>query len=352
MRNPAAKGRTVDVGRLMILPKLAFVGSTHQAPPWLLHAIRKHGTLEAVCDESPRRDADVFQARWTYADVAGLLREAEPAGVIVFRPNRERYGIVKQCLGSGASVLIPGIPCGATRWDRLATMSKLSGRTVLSASPARFAPGVSVARRLIESGKFGTPMSLALHITRRGAPREGLDDQGPVAADQVFEAADLVQTLIGPIREVTSVAHQEGALMVVGRTIADTPFCLDLHASGPPESLGLELELRSVDGTCMRIEKTGQLFCGNGSRVDAMYRPTLATSDPAVELGYDGLVGEFVRWVAAGSGVPADSVPSASVIASSEAILSSARSGHRVAVKHRPPAKYGRGAAAELAEPV
>ena len=336
----------------MILPKLAFVGSTHQAPPWLIHSIRKHGTLEAVCDESPRRDADVFQARWMYSDVAALLREAEPAGVIVFRPNNERFGIIKQCLGSGASVLVPGIPCGAARWDRVATMSKLAGRTVVSASPARFAPGVSVARRLIESGKFGTPMSLALHITRRGTPREGLDDQGPVAADQVFEAADLVQTLIGSIREVTSVAHQEGALMVVGRTMTDTPFSLNLHASGPPESLGLELELRSVDGTCMRIEKTGQLFCGNGSRVDAMYRPTLATSDPAVELGFDGLVGEFVRWVAAGSTMAADSVPCASVIASSEAILSSARSGHKVAVKRRAPLNYGQGPTTSRAQPV
>jgi predicted dehydrogenase len=336
----------------MISPKLAFIGSTHQAPAWLIHAIRKHGTLEAVCDESPRRDADVFQARWIYSNVDDLLREAEPSGVIVLRPCRERYGIIKQCLGSGASVLIPGIPCALARWDRLATMSKLAGRTVLSASPARFAPGVSVARRLIESGKFGTPMSLALHITRRGAPREGLDDQGPVAADQVFEAADLVQTLIGSIREVTSAAHQEGTMMVVGRTTADTPFCLELHASGPPETLGLELELRSVDGTCMRIEKSGQLFCSNGSRVDAMYRPTLATSDPAVELGYDGLVGEFVRWVVAGGAVPADSTPFETVIAASEAILSSARSGHKVSVKRRPPVFIDRRAAVEPARPV
>ena len=311
-------------------PRLAFVGSTHLASPWLLHALRRHGTFEAVCDENPRREGRLPQARWTYTDLDSLLREAEPDGVVLHLPERERHRVIKRCLSAGVSVLIAGVPCTAAKFERLSLIANLAGQRVIAVSPMRFAPAILLARRLIESGRFGQPMSIVLRSTRRGAPREGLDDQGPVPVDQVFEAADLLHVIAGALSEVTCVAQPEGAVLSVGRTTTNTPVSILLHASGPPETLGLELEMRSIDGSCLRIERSGALNCGNGSRVDAHYQPSLVTSDPAVELGYDGLMGEFVRQL--GSGCPLDPT-TPDILFAAEAILSSARTGRRVQVK-------------------
>lgn len=311
-------------------PRLAFIGSTYSASPWLLHALRRHGTFEAVCDENPRRDPAALQARWTFTELDALLCEAEPDGVVVHLPPQARHGVVKRCLSAGASVLLQGVPCTAARFERLFLIAKLAGQRIFTAPAMRFAPAMLLARRLIESGRFGQPLSIALHSTRRGAPRESLDDQGPVPADQVFEAADLVNFFVGPLFDVTSVAQPEGAILCVGRTQGQVPVSIVLHASGPPETLGIEIELRSLDGTCLRIDRDGGLSCGNGSRVDAHYQPTLVTSDPAVELGFDGLVGEFVRQL--GAGTYGDGA-TGNILIATEAILTSARTGRRVQVR-------------------
>lgn len=317
----------------MNLPRLALVGSTHEVSPWLLHALRRHASFEAICDENPRRDAALQNARWTFTDIQSLLEESEPAGVVITLPPNYRHDVIKKCLPSGASVLTMGLPCKASRLGRLSLMAKLAGRSILASSPLRFAPVALLARRLIDSGKFGEPMSLSIQSTRRGAAREGLDDCGPIPSDQVFEAVDISQYLFGPITEVSCTTHDEGAAMIVGRTDRNLPFSMVLHASGPPEALGIDLEMRSLDGTIMRIGRGGSLSCGNGSRVDAMYRPGLANSDPIVELGYDGLIAEFARLVVAEPGGAREQDTLAAVVEACEAILTGCNTGRKISVK-------------------
>lgn len=309
-------------------PRLAFIGPSHAISPWLFQGLRRHGTLEAVCDNNTACDASRIQARWTFTDAATLLSEAEPSGVVLACPHGARHRLIKQCLSAGASVLLTGVPCSAAVASRLALFSKLSGRFVMAAPPIQYSPAALLARRLLDSGKFGTPISLTLRSTRRGTPRDDFDDHGPVPTDQVFEAVSLVQLLLGPLRQVMAVSQDEGVLMAAGITNEGVPVSLALHASGPAEMLGVDVEMRSADGSVLLWDRDGGLSCSNGSRVDACHRPSLASSDPAVELGFDGLVGEFVRFLRPGGGGLVG--PMLHVLASTEAVLASVARGRPV----------------------
>lgn len=314
----------------MSLPRLAFIGPTHTVSPWLLQAVRRHGTLEALCDAHSERDAARFQARWTFTDVDALLREAEPDGVVLGAAQGARHRLIKQCLASGANVLLTSAPCSSGMANRLAILAKLSGR-VVQASPAIIhCPAALLARRLLDSGRFGRTISLSLRSTRRGSPRDDFDDHGPVPVDQVFEAVSLIQFLLGPLRLVTAMAHGEGVLMAAGMSVENVPVSISLHASGPAEALGVDVEMRSQDGSILTMDRAGGLICRNGSRVDVCHQPSLAASDPVVELGFDALVSEFVRRSRPGgaSGLAGPVLP---VLAGAEAILASAAKGRPAA---------------------
>ncbi len=306
-------------------PRLAFVGATHAVSPWLLRTLGRLGTFEAVCGEDAERGAALHHARWTFSDPEALLRETEPSGVVVALPVRERLGVIKQCLAGGAGVLVVGSPGPVSAIKRLALLASLSGRAVLATPAIRHAPSILLAKRLIDSGQAGPPVSMTLHSTRRGAPRGDPDDDGPVPADQVFEAVDLVQHLVGPLTWVSAVAQSDaGVLVFSGVTSSDVPVSMVLHSSGPAEAVGIDLEIRSSEGSRLRIDGSCRLTCGNGSRIDAAHRPRLASAEPAVELGYEGLVADFVRVLGLGRNSPELVGLVAEAVAATEAIFASA----------------------------
>lgn len=304
--------------------KIAFVGATREVSPWLLQSLGRIGTFEAICDKNAERDAAKLPARWAFSDLSLLLREAEPDGVVLHQPLGDRARLIKQCLAAGAGVLVTGAPGSAAACKRLASFSKLSGRFVLAAPAIRYSPTVLLARRLIESGKLGAPVSMTLHSTRRGSPRAGAEDHGVVPSDQVFEAVDLIHQLIGPIQQVFAIVHSDGALVASVMTAPGVPISLVFHGSGPSEAVGLEMEVRAADGTRLHIDRNLQLLCGNGSRVDAARRVALAMADPAVELGYEGLMAEFRRHLEAGRTGLGLVGPVGTLVAATEAVLASA----------------------------
>ncbi len=304
--------------------RLAFVGPSREVSPWLLRSIARIGIFEAICEDHAEESAAQHHARWAFTDLASLLREAEPDGVILHQPLEDRTKMLKECLAAGAGVLVTGAPGTAATCKRLASFSKLSGRFILAAPPLRFAPAMMLAKRLVESGKFGVPLSMTLHSSRRGSPRLGTRDNAVVAHDQMFEAVDVVHQLIGPIHQVYAVAHADGALVASMMTTPGVPVSLVLHASGPPEAVGVEIVLRAADGTTLRIDRNLQLLSGNGSRVDAAHRVAMATVDPALELGYEGLIAEFGRHLLAGHRGAGLIGQVASVVAATEAVFASA----------------------------
>jgi hypothetical protein len=216
-----------------------------------------------------------------------LLKEAEPAGVVLLHPWPSEPA-VKECLSAGASVLVLGAPGRSSACKRLGLFAKLSGRSILAAPPFRFAPSLLLAKRLLDSGKVGAPISMTLRSTYRGAPRQGPDDDGPIPADQVYEAADLVYHLLGPLRQVAP-RPMTTESSPPSEHRSPPRWFLVFHASGPAETVGIEVEVRA-DGTS-RISTATDDSSANGSRTDA---PSLDTRfrDPAVELGYEGLASQ------------------------------------------------------------
>lgn len=313
--------------------RFAFIGPTREASPWLLQALARVGTLEAICDEYAEQDAAKHHARWAFSDAAAMLAEAEPDGVVIHRPLGDRARLIKQSLAAGAGVLLTGTPGSAATCQRMGTFSKLSGRFVLAAPALRYAPAVLLARRLIESGKLGAPISMTLQSTRRGAARMNADDHGAVPSDQVFEAMDLVHHLIGPIQQTFAVAHSDGALVASVMTSPGVPVSLVFHASGPSSAVGVEVEIRASDGSWLRIDRNLGLSCGNGNRIDAAHQVALGAVDPAVELGFEGLVAEFRRYIEAGRAGVGLVGPVAQVMAATEAVLASAARGRAIVPK-------------------
>jgi predicted dehydrogenase len=318
---------------LMTTARFGFVGPMHGVSPWLLAALAKVGTLEAICGDATERDSARFHARWTFPDLATLLRESEPTGVVISQPLTVRPRMIKECLTAGAAVLVIGPPSRASACNRLGLFAKLSGRAILAASVPRFAPAIMLAKRLLDSGKVGVPISLSVHCTHRGAPRHGPEDDGPVPADQLFEGVDLVHFLLGPLAQVSAVAHNDGVLAAIGTTLSSVAVSLVFHASGAAETVGLELEIRGADGTFLHVDRDARLLCANGSRVDGAHRTTLAAADPATELGFDGLAAEFRRLATSGRSAAGLIGPVGPVVAATEALLTSAAKNRPVAVK-------------------
>lgn len=316
----------------MSLPKLAFVGTPQAVSPWLMHALRRHAVFEAICGDEPERDAAKYQARWAFTDAESLLREAEPVGVVLSVPVRQRARLARMCVAAGAGVLVAGVPCRSAESRRLSLYAKLAGRCILGASPICYSPAFLLALRLIESGRCGRPVSMTVTSTRRGSPHADVDAAGSIPVDQTLEAVELLHALVGPLQEVCGFEHEDGVLAASGRTQSSAAFSIVLHACGPIEAVGTSVELRASDGTILRLERDCRLWCGNGSRFDAAHLPTLSASDPSVELGFDGLVSEFVRLLRAGQ--PTGLLgPAAEVLVGVDALQAGARRGRTVRIK-------------------
>ncbi|MCG8403803.1 MAG: hypothetical protein MI923_01265 [Phycisphaerales bacterium] len=314
-------------------PRLAFAGSPRSVSPWLLHAISRIGIFEAICGEDAEREITRFQARWAFeSDLSAMLKEAEPDGVILACAPSERSRLIKECLTAGAGVLAIGAPGTMAACKRLAVFAKLAGRFVLSAPAIRFSPSLLMARRLIDSGKLGMPVSVSLNSTRRSSTPDSADS-GPMSFDQIFEAVDLVHHLTGSIQRGFAMTHPDGAMVVSASAGNQVPVSMVFHANGASDAVGIELEIRASDGTRLRIGRDGGLICANGPQVSASRQVTLAEVEPLQELGYEGLTAEFRRHLEAGRSSLGLIGPVMEVTAGTEAILASAAKGRAVTPK-------------------
>lgn len=308
----------------MTTARLAFVGSARDVSPWLLQSIARVGTFEAICGRNAEEDIRRYHARWAFKEPAALLKEAEPQGVVLSLPLAGRPHLIKECLAAGVGVLVLGMPASASACTRLHSFAKLSARVLCAAPAIRFSPAVLVARRLVASGKFAAPLSMSVTSTLRKPPSIGDRADLSIAGDQVFEAVDLVNHLVGPIAQVFAVSHEEGSLAVTGLTDGGVPVSIVCHARGAAELVGIEFELRASDGARLRMDRNCRLSCGNGSRVDAFHAASLGEVDPALELGFEGLVADFGRRLLGKSDGAGVVPPARAVVAMTEAILSSA----------------------------
>ncbi len=320
----------------MPAPRLAFIGSPRDTSPWLLQAINRVGTLEALCTEDAERETSRCQARWAYSDLGLLLKETRPDGAILQLPADKRANVIKQCLSGGVGVLLTGMAGGVAASQRIDTLARLAGRCVLATTPLRFAPAIMLARRLLDSGKFGKPVAMAVQSNRRGDHSIGITGRCSIHTDQIFELVDLVQHLLGPTEKVFAVAHPEGSLVATLVTDSGIPVSASLHNQSPAESVGTRLEMRASDGNTLTVNQNCRLCSANSTRADALHGFSLAAADPTLELGYEGMLAEFRARIEAGPGIPGGhSGQWRPVIETCEAILASITKGRHVAVGSR-----------------
>lgn len=317
----------------MSQPRLALVGSVHALPPWLVRSIPRCATFEAICDDNADQDVGKYHARWAFADLETLLRESEPHGVVLSVPFKQRPKAIKTCLSRGIGVLVPGAAGPAASCKRLSSFARLAGRALLASSPARYAPAVLLAKRLLDSGQLGPPTQLTIQSTWRGHRFGDPVDCGPISFDQVFEALHLVHLLAGPLQRVFAVSHDDGATVATAMTGHGVPVSLVFHPSGPAEAAGLEVEIRSTDGGRLTIDTACRLVSGCGSKPHAHRQIAMATADPAIELGCIALLTEFTRLLRPGRSAHGLVGPVAMVTAGAEAVLASIARGRPVAPK-------------------
>ncbi len=333
----------------MSLPRVAFVGFPRGASRWMLEALGQVCTLEAICGENAEREVARYRARWAFSDLGSLLKEAAPEGVVLDYSIQHRTRLIKECLAAGAGVLITGVPGSASGCGRISTLARLAGRFVLAAPAIRFAPAMCLARRLVDSGKFGEPISMCVRSTRRGSTQSTVDGQGAVDADQIFETVDIAHHLIGPISRVFAISHGDGAMVVTAVTDTGVPVSLVCHGSGAAESVGVEFEIRNADGTRLTLDRDCRLLCRHGSRVDGVHGVGLAVVNPAIELGFEGLIAEFRRYLQSSKPDSGLSGPVRSVTATTEAVLASAV--RQRVVTPKSPKATGREGLREKSEP-
>jgi len=321
------RGSTHPLGTLTVTPpRIAYVGRPDRVSPWLLRAIEQTATFEAICSPEAGEAARRYHARWSFDDLDAMLGETQPDGVILAIGPANRPAIIKQCLSAGIAVLVPDAPGPSAACVRLANIARLSGRTLLAASPLRFAPAVLLARRLIDSGRISEPLLATLHLTRRGQAREDETDRGCIPHGLAFEAMDVIHHLFDGVEAVSCMPQEDAAVAVV-RAAGGVAISLMLQSNGAADAEGMTLEVRGRDGSRITIDADGRLLCGNGSRMHAAHRPTRLAADPCVEFGFTGMVEEFcrcLRLARSSSGMPG---PAAAVTASAEALLASAAKG-------------------------
>lgn len=318
--------------------RLAYAGPIDAVSPWLLRGIgQSAGLFAAVCCDSAaqaERAAGDFHARWPFHGVRTMLQECQPHGVIAAGSLARRAEIVRLCAASRVPVLSVGLP--------LAPAARGGGRPdafVWNAAAGRFSPAGVMAKRLLESGKVGEPISISIGVTRCRAARDAEESAWPVTRDTLFEAADWAVALAGPIREVFARGHPDGAIAatVVGAT--DVPMSLRVHEHGGPDQAGVTLEIRGSDGALLTLDRHMRLKLRSGTRVLASHAPSPGVSDPAVECGYVGLVNEFVRKIADGRGGASDGSTAATL---TETILSALSRSGAVKSAGKEPAKTAR----------
>ena len=321
----------------MTPPRIAYVGHPDRVSPWLLRAIEQATTFEAICCPDAGEAARRYRARWSFDDLDAMLRETEPDGVVLAVGPARRPAMIKQCLSAGIAVLTPEAPGPASACTRLGSIAKLSGRTLLAATPARYAPSILLARRLIDSGRISMPVLAALHITRRGRAREDESDAGCIPSSLAFEAMDLIHHLFDGVGAIACIPQEDAAVGVV-RAAGGVAISLLLHANGAADAEGLHLEIRGRDGSRIVVDADGRLLCGNNSRMHAAHRPTRLAADPCVEFGYAGLIDDFCRLLRVGRSNPGMPGAVPAVVASAEALLASAAKGKSISLtgKARP----------------
>ena len=170
--------------------------------------------LVAFVDPSPAAAAAAAQHGVPlYGELAAMLRDERPDGVVLATPNALHVPGALQCLRAGVPALVEK-PVAVTVAEalRLVRAQRLSGVPVLVGHHRRHSPCLQRARRIVDSGRLGRLVAVSgtalFHKPARyfsESPWRGQPGGGPILINLVHEI-DSLRQLAGDIVEVQAFA--------------------------------------------------------------------------------------------------------------------------------------------------
>jgi len=319
--------------------RLGLAGDIGGVPAALLSSIAAEDIrFEALCDPDgtlAESAARTYGVRWPFDNLEQMLREAEPDAVIIAAAGSRRSQWSKTCLRHGCAILILGAPGTTVSECRaLIRVSRRVNKQVMVGLPQRFSPAGLRARRILESGRLGPVAAVDVILTWARQPEPDGGTRQPLPFDLMFEAADRLRCCgVDPAR-VWAVERPYGHVAALVLGADGVVATLALHHTGPPQSAGNRLELRSEDGGLLVLEDDVNLDCTAGSQLICRYRPRFgAGNEPRVECGYAGMVSSFAAAIRDRQGVPYGLPSALGSVALANAVFRAAQTGRPVSLK-------------------
>lgn len=173
--------------------------------------------LVALCDLDPAKAKAAAEKHGVSVpietDVARLLRDGRLDVVHICTPPSTHFALTKQALEAGVHVVCEKPLVGSLRdVDRLAEISRATGRQVIPIFQYRFGDGLQRLRRLREAGLTGDALLTTIETAwLRGAdyyavPWRGkwATELGGVCITQAIHAHDMLTYILGPIASVAA----------------------------------------------------------------------------------------------------------------------------------------------------
>jgi predicted dehydrogenase len=247
-------GRPIGVGILGANPDRGWALRAH------VPAINasSHFALAAVATtrtESARAARDRFGAEHAFTDAVSLARHPDVDLVVVTVKVPAHVELVMAALDAGKNVYCEWpLTRTAAEAGALGAAAERAGVHTAVGLQARFAPAVTRARRMIAEGALGTVLSATLYSSRsKGNTRDvpawtayTYDADAGAGLVEVLggHALDLVQYLLGPIRDVTT----RTAIRSPEHNVAETGEPISVSS---PDQLLIAAELE--DGAAVSI---------------------------------------------------------------------------------------------------
>ncbi|MFN7938366.1 MAG: Gfo/Idh/MocA family oxidoreductase [Bryobacteraceae bacterium] len=193
--------------------------------------------LAGIVDVSPEAEAKAATLGVPFSrDLARMLQETQPDGVVIALPNQEHFGAGMTAVGAGVAVLMEKPVCETVEQAlELARASEESGVPVLVGHHRRHSPLLRRAKEILATGRLGriTAVNALCWLLKPAAYFEGRNSWrrepggGPVMIN-LIHAMDDLRNLCGEIRSVQAMTSNAAR----GFAVEDTAGAVLQFANG------------------------------------------------------------------------------------------------------------------------
>lgn len=286
-----------------------FIATVHAA------AIRSIPDAELVGAADVRGEAaQAFAEKYQiekYESLDALLADKEIDVISVCTPNGTHADLAIKILGADKNVVLEKpMALSVADCDRIEKAVKESKGRLMVISQLRTSPDIVRAKKIVESGVLGKLILCDLHMKYyrspeyyRGSWKGTLAMDGGALMNQGVHGIDLIQHIVGPVKQVKSIVktlyhdieaedtavsvveYENGALGIIEATTAINPgFDREIHIHGTNGSM--ELKENCIERLCINGKEEP---CGT-------YESLGANSDPS-KLDFEEHANQFKAFV-------------------------------------------------------